>query len=47
MAICRSGRLSRRSALIAGLLHVGTFVALAVGDYDIRLGRGAILVLAG
>ena len=43
----RSGRLSRLSAVIAALLLVGTFVAIAVAGRDIGPGRGAILVLAG
>ena len=43
----RSGRLSRLSALMAALLLVGTFVAIAMAGRDIGPGRGAILVLAG
>ena len=43
----RSGRLSRLSALMAALLIVGTFVAIAMAGRDIGPGRGAILVLAG
>ena len=43
----RSGRLTRLSALLAAVLVVGTFVAIAVVGGDIRPGRGAILVLLG
>jgi hypothetical protein len=43
----RSGRLSRLCALLAALLVIGTFIALAIAGRDIGPARGAILVLAG
>ena len=43
----RSGRLSRVAAVVAAMLLVGTFVALAVVGDDIIPSRGALLVLAG
>ena len=43
----RSGRLTRLSAVLAALLLVGTFVAVAFTGRDIGPGRGAILVLVG